>query len=148
MAAKPIAFDVQRLIDEVAARHRLLLKPDDAAFVIVTMNRLVLEESLEAVHSQIHEDLGLFEAAAKKMQTRAGTILAAEVRESAAGIRQELERDVQDARLQASKIVRQVEAAYQQRMSAQQLAIAALAAVLLFFGGVWVGRISALWWPL
>ncbi len=33
-------------------------------------------------------------------------------------------------------------------MSAQQLAIAALAAVLLFFGGVWVGRISALWWPL
>jgi len=63
-AAKPIAFDVQRLIDEVAARHRLLLKPDDAAFAIVTMNRLVLEESLEAIHSLIQEDL--FEAAAKK----------------------------------------------------------------------------------
>ena len=147
-AAKPIAFDVQRLIDEVAARHRLLLKPDDAAFAIVTMNRLVLEESLEAIHSQIHGDLALFEAVAKKMQTRAGVMLAAEVRESAAGIRQELERDIQDARLQASKIVRQVEAAYQQRMSAQQFAIAALVAVLLFFGGVWAGRISALWWPL
>jgi hypothetical protein len=26
--------------------------------------------------------------------------------------------------------------------------IAALAAVLLFFCGAWVGRISALWWPL
>ncbi len=51
-AVKPIAFDVQRLIDEVAARHRLLLKPDDAAFAIVTMNRLVLEESIEAIHSQ------------------------------------------------------------------------------------------------
>ena len=148
MAAKPIAFDVQRLIDEVAARHRLLLKPDDAAFAIVTMNRLVLEESLEAIHSRIVEDLALFEAAAKRIQTRAGTLLAAEIRESAAGIRQELERDVQDARLQAAKIVRQVEAAYQQRMSAQQFAIAALVAVLLFFGGVWVGRISALWWPL
>jgi hypothetical protein len=147
-AAKPIVFDVQRLIDEVAARHRLLLKPDDAAFAMVTMNRLVLEESLEAIHSQIHQDLTLFEAAAKKMQTRAGTIIAAEVRESAAGIRQELGRDVQDARLQASKIVREVEAAYHQRMSAQQLAIAALAAVLLFLCGVWAGRISALWWPL
>ena len=112
MAAEPKAFDVQRLIDEVAARHRLLLKPDDAAFAIVTMNRLVLEESLEAIHSQIHQDLALFEAAAKKMQARAGIMLAAEVRESAAGIRQELERDIQDARLQASKIVRQVEAAY------------------------------------
>ena len=90
----------------------------------------------------------MFEAAAKKMQTRAGTVLAAEVRESAAGIRQELERDIQDARLQASRIVRQVEAAYQQRMSAQKLTIAALAAALLFFCGVWAGRISALWWPL
>ena len=89
----------------------------------------------------------MFEAAAKKMQARAGIMLAAEVRESAAGIRQELERDIQDARLQASRIVRQVEAAYQQRMSAQQFAIAALVAVLLFFGGVWAGRISALWWP-
>ena len=144
-AVKPIAFDVQRLIDEVAARHRLLLKPDDAAFAIVTMNRLVLEESIEAIHSRIVEDLALFEAAAKKVQTRAGTVLAAEVRESAAGIRQELERDVQDARLQASKLVRQVEAAYQQRMSAQKLTIAVLAAVLLFSWGVWAGRISALW---
>jgi CHASE3 domain sensor protein len=142
--AKPIAFDVQRLIDEVAARHRLLLKPDDAAFAIVTMNRLVLEESLDAIHSRIVEDLALFEAAAKKIQTRAGTTLAAEVREAAAGIRLEIERDVEDARLQASKI-RQVEAAYEQRMSAQKLTIAVLAAALLFSCGVWAGRISALW---
>jgi hypothetical protein len=74
-------------------------------------------------------------------------MLAAEVRDSAAGIRQELARDVQGARLQASRIVQQVEAAYHQRMSAQNLAIAILAAVLLFSGGVWAGRISALWWP-
>jgi hypothetical protein len=147
MATK-IAFDVQRLIDEVAVRHRLVLKPDDAAFAIVTMNRLVLEESLEAIHSHIVQDLALFEAAAKKTQIRAGIVLAAEVRESAAGIRQELGRDVQDARLQASEIVRQVEAAYQQRMSAQKLTITVLAAVLLFCCGVWAGRISAMWWPL
>jgi len=147
-AVKPITFDVKRMIDEVAARHRLLLKPDDAAFALVTMNRLVLEESLEAIHSRIVQDLALFEAAAKKMQNRAGTFLATEMRESAAGIRQELGRDVQDARLHASEIVRQVEAAHQLRMSAQKLTIAILGAVLLFFCGVWVGRISALWWPL
>jgi hypothetical protein len=148
MAARPIAFDVQHLIDEVAARHRLLLKPDDAAFAIVTMNRLVLEESLEAIHSRIVQDLALFEASGKKMQSRAGTNLAAEVREAAAGIRQELERDMQDARLQASKIIRQVETTYQQRLSGQKLTIAVLAAVLLFCCGVWAGRISLLWWPL
>lgn len=146
--AKPIAFDVQRLIDEVAARHRLLLKPDDAAFAIVTMNRLVLEESLEAIHCRILEDLALFEAAAQKMQTRAASVLAAEVRESAAGIRKQIEGDIQDARLDASRIVRQVEEACQQRMSTHKLTMASLAAILLFCGGVWAGRMIALWWAL
>ena len=41
---KTISFNVQRLIAEVAAQHGLFLKPDDAAFALVTMNRLVLEE--------------------------------------------------------------------------------------------------------
>jgi hypothetical protein len=148
MAAKPIDFDVQRLIETVAARHRLVLKPDDAALAIVTMNRLVLEESIEAIHSRIRADLALFEAAAQMLQTRAANVLAAQVRESAAGIRKEIEGDIQDARLHALRIVRQVEATYQQPLSAQKLMIAALAAVLLFFCGAWVGRISALWWPL
>jgi len=147
-AAKPIAIDVQRLIDEVAARHRVLLKPDDAGFALVTMNRLVLEESLETIHARIREELALFEAAAQKAQTRAGSLLAAEVRESAAGIRKELEKDILDARLYASNIVRQIEAAYRRPMSAQKLMIAVLAAVLLFVCGIWAGRISALWWPL
>jgi hypothetical protein len=139
---------VQRLIEEVAARHRLILKSDDAALAIVTMNRLVLEESLEAIHSRIVADLSLFDAAAQKIQTRAVNVLAAQVRESAAGIRKELESDIQEACLDASRIVRQVEAAYQRHMSAQKATIATLAAVLLFFCGVWAGRISALWWPL
>ncbi len=148
MASKQISFDVQRLIAEVAARHRLLLKPDDAAFAIVTMNRLVLEESLEAIHSRVLEDLTLFETAAQRTQIRAGTVLAAEVRESAAGLREEIRRDIEDARLQVSKIVQRIEAAYEQPMSAQKTTIAVLAALLLFFCGVWAGRISALWWHL
>jgi hypothetical protein len=148
MAAKQITFDVQRLIAEVATRHRLLLKPDDAAFAIVTMNRLVLEESLEAIHSRVLEDLALFETAAQKTQARAGSVLAAEVREAAAGLREEIRRDIQEARLQASKIVQRIEAAYQQPMSAQKLTITVLAALLLFFCGLWAGRISVLWWHL
>ena len=148
MASKQISFDIQRLIAEVAARHRLLLKPDDAAFAIVTMNRLVLEESLEAIHSRILEDLTLFETAAQKLQIRAGSILAADVRESAAGIRREIRQDIQDACLQTSKIVQRVATAYEQPMSAQKFTIVMLAAVLLFLCGAWAGRVSALWWPL
>jgi hypothetical protein len=80
------------------------------------------------------------------MQAHAGHFLAAEVRESAAGLRREIGRDIQEARLQASKIVQRVEAAYEQPMSVQKFRIAVLAALLLFFCGVWAGRISTLWW--
>lgn len=147
MAARQIGFNVERLIAEVAARHRLFLKPDDAAFALVTMNRLVLEQSLEAIHSGILEDLALVQTAAQKAQHRAEMALAEEVRESAAGIRREIQRDIQDARLHTAEVIQQVAAAYQQPMSNQRLIIGILAAALLFVCGIWAGRVSALWWP-
>jgi CHASE3 domain sensor protein len=147
MAAKQITFDVQRLIAEVAARHKLLLRPDDAAFAIVTMNRLVLEESLETVHTRIIEELSTFENAAQKVQTRAGVALAADVRQAAAAIRAEIQQDVETARLQATKLVQQVDATYRRPLSAQRFTIMALAGLLLFFCGACAGRISTHWWP-
>jgi len=145
MAAKQITFDVQRLITEVAARHKLLLKPDDAAFAIVTMNRLVLEESLETIHTRILEDLGAFQTAAQKVQTRAGIALAADVREAAAALRAEIQEDVEKARLQATKLVQQVEATYREPLSTQRFTIMTLAAVLLVICGACAGRISTHW---
>src|SRR5580658_433021 len=55
--AKPTMFNVERMIAVVAAEHRFILKPDDAAFALVTMNRLVLEESLEAIRAVVNQDL-------------------------------------------------------------------------------------------
>lgn len=145
--AKPITFDVQRLIAEVAARHRLLLNPDDAAFALVTMNRMVLEETLEAIHSRVTEDLALFQNAAAKAQNRAESALAAEVEESAATIRREIRRDLEDARLQVSKIVQQVHDAYRKPMSDRQFALITLAVLLLIVLGIVVDRLSLHWIP-
>jgi hypothetical protein len=141
-----ITFDVQRLIAEVAARHQLLLKPDDAAIAIVTMNRMILEESLETIHSRVVEELvAFFENASQKTQGRAGKVLAIEFREAAAEIRNEIQRDIETARLQALKIAQQIQATYEQPMSNQRFTIVTLAAVLLFLCGVLAGRISAHW---
>ena len=38
--------DIQRLIAEVSARHRIRVEPDDPALALVTLNQLVLEESV------------------------------------------------------------------------------------------------------
>lgn len=141
-------FDVQRLIAEVAARHRLFLKPDDAAFAIVTMNRLVLEQSFEIIHARILEDLASFEAASQKVQRRAQSILAAQVQESAAEIRREIQRDIEGASLQASKIANRISDLCLGPIFRQRFTIAVLAAAMLLLCGVWLGRLTALWWPL
>jgi hypothetical protein len=92
--AKPITFNVQRLIAAVAAEHRLVLKPDDSVFAIVTMNRLVLEESLEAIRAVVAEDLTQFKQTAQWAHSRAQSAIEAEVRRSARAVREELGSDI------------------------------------------------------
>jgi nitrogen regulatory protein PII-like uncharacterized protein len=142
---KPIAFNIQRLISAVAAEHRLILKPDDAAFAIVTMNRLVLEESLEAIRSVIAEDLAQFKQTAQWAHSRAESAIEEEVRRSASAMREELQRDLNIARLRAAEIVQEVRNAYEKPMSNRKFTIVVLAAVLLILCGAWMGRYTATW---
>ena len=145
---KPASFNVQRLIAAVAAEHHLLLKPDDAAFAIVTMNRLVLEESLEAIRAVVAEDLAQFKQAAQWAHSRAESAITEEVRRSTAALRDEIQRDINIARLRATEIVQEVKTAYQKPMSDRKLTIVVLAALLLLLCGIWVGRVTTAWWPV
>jgi hypothetical protein len=145
---KAISFNVQRLIAEVAAQHGLFLKPDDAAFALVTMNRLVLEESLEMIRSQIAADLAQFQASAQWAHKRAESAIEEEVRRSTAALRDEIQRDINTARLRAVEIVQEVKTAYQQPMSNRKFTIVVLAALLLLLCGVWLGKVTAAWWPV
>lgn len=145
---KAISFNVQRLIAEVAAQHGLFLKPDDAAFALVTMNRLVLEESLEMIRSQIAADLAQFQATAQWAHKRAESAIAEEVSRSTAALRNEIQRDINTARLRAVEIVQEVKAAYQQPMSNRKFTIVVLAALLLLLCGIWLGKVTAAWWPV
>jgi hypothetical protein len=146
--ANPITFNVQRLIAEVAAQHGFLLKPDDAAFALVTMNRLVLEESLEAIRSRVAADLAQFQASAQWAHKRAESAIEEEVRRSTAALRDEIQRDINTARLRAVEIVQEVKTAYQQPMSNRKFTIVVLAALLLLLCGVWFGKVTAAWWPV
>jgi hypothetical protein len=92
-------IDVHRLIGEVAARNDIRVEPDDPAFVLVTLNQLVLEDAIVQMCEQIRLGIDEFTEAVHKTEARAGKILGAEVRESAADIREELQRDVETARI-------------------------------------------------
>jgi hypothetical protein len=72
-------MDVEKLIGEVAARNGIRIEPDDPAFALVTLNQLVLEQTVQDLVVQIRAATAEFESAADRVQKRAGTILAREV---------------------------------------------------------------------
>ena len=101
-------LDVQRIIGAVAARHGILLKPDDAAFALVTINQLVLEETMAELLERARHTIADFDEAAARVQTRAGSLLASEVKDATEAIRHALESDIAAAGKQAREFVLEV----------------------------------------
>ena len=85
----PSPPDIDRLIAEVAARHGILLKRDDAAFALVTLNQLVLEQALAEIRENLRGAAVEFEAAATRQQSRAGGIIGQEIKRAIAELRAE-----------------------------------------------------------
>jgi hypothetical protein len=79
--------DIEKLIGEVAARNGIRIEPDDPAFALVTLNQLVLEQTVEHLVGQIRAAAGDFESAAERAQSRAGAALARGVAARSAQLR-------------------------------------------------------------
>jgi hypothetical protein len=139
MKSRNHRIDVQRLIAEVAARHNVLLKPDDAAFALVTMNELVLEEVVERVEAHIGASLAAFEASTKDAERRAARMIADEVDRSGARMRQQIESDIGDASLKARKLLDQVADAHRRLLSARMTVIAIICGIALCLVAFWAG---------
>src|SRR5690242_7264650 len=104
--------DLDRIIGEVAARHKILLRPGDPAFALVTINQLMLEEATHEAAERIWAIISEFEKSVQNVETHAGKMLGQEVRESAALIRAELNRDIITAAAKATEIVARVDRAH------------------------------------
>jgi hypothetical protein len=70
--------DVMALIGEVAARHGITLRPDDPVFALVTVNQLVLEQTMTELIGRTQQLTNEFDQAAARLQARAGSVLATE----------------------------------------------------------------------
>ena len=69
-------IDVDRLLAEALAEHGIRLDPHDPAVVLVTLNRLVLEDAAKGFVADIRKATAEFEEAADRVQSRFGTALA------------------------------------------------------------------------
>lgn len=72
-------MDINRLMAEATARHGVKLDATDPAMVIVTLNRLMLDEAVRGVTDEIREAAKQFEAAGERVQKGVGVAVAREV---------------------------------------------------------------------
>jgi signal transduction histidine kinase len=140
MASHNGLFDIQELIGAVAERHGILLKPDDAAFALVTMNQLVLETAINELVAKLEGAAAEFAKATERVQGRAGSVIGHEVKNALASIRGELQSDIAAAGIQARELVLSVHKADSRTLAAKWISLGISCGLVLFLCGVLIGR--------
>ncbi|HLH30415.1 MAG TPA: hypothetical protein VKY31_04380 [Terriglobia bacterium] len=133
--------DLERVIGEVAARHNILLKPDDAAFALVTINRLILEDVVEKLLKRVGQKIEEFEQTAEQVQIKAGGVIGKEVKEALGTIREELAKDSTLAGKQVPEMVQAVHGSTSKAVVEKWITIGLVCALALFLAGILVGRL-------
>ena len=72
--------DVDRLLAEALSKHGIRIDANDPAIVMVTLNRLVLEDAARGVAEEIRQAADEFEQAATRVQEGLGKALAERAR--------------------------------------------------------------------
>jgi hypothetical protein len=137
------APDIKTLIGEVAARHGVTLRPDDPAFVLVTVNQLVLEQAIAELVERAKEMMTEFDRSAGRVQARAGGVLAGEVRKATAEIRQGLRHEIAEA-IRTIHSPGQSAPHVPNTVDYRWLSVGAFAASLLILIGILISHVAAL----
>jgi hypothetical protein len=134
-------LDVKQITAEVAARHGILLKGDDPALLLVTINELVLERSLDVLEARIRRLMGELQQSVGGMQRRVASELSEEVRASARTVREEMQRDIDAAKLETRELVLQVRHAYSRSSVRRWVAAGTVCGLVLVVLGAVLSRI-------
>ncbi len=139
-------LDKKWLVGEMAARYGIRLDDADPALAIISLNQLVLEETIGEVCEQLRGRIAEFEASAQKLENRSGHVLAQQAKESAAEIRRQLQGDIHVAGLRSRELVDHIHKAHTRPVLIKWTALGVLIGFVLFCCGVWVGRMTVLGW--
>ena len=108
---------------------------------MVTLNRLVLEQSANEIVEEVRSATREFEEAAESVQLRAGALVAQRVRDCVAVLRQELVKDIGNASTRTQRSIGDVGRADESPSVQRWVAIGLLSGAVLFGCGVWLGII-------
>ena len=137
-------LDVPKLIGEVARRNGIRVEADDPAFALVTLNQVILEETVREIREHIRESIAEFDTSIQRVQMRAGRVVAQEFHERAAVLRRELQDDITQAGSKATELVYKVQQAHARPAGIRWTVVGLFLAIVVFWAGYWVG---AQGWP-
>lgn len=131
--------EIKRLVAEVSVLHGIRIDLDDPIMAVVTLNRLMIERAIVDAASLIGGATHELNSAVERVQIRAGSVVAQEVREAVASIRSELQKDIENARLDARELINELHQTRPPSRRWRGVALGLLAGAALFATGVFIG---------
>jgi hypothetical protein len=137
------ALDVKRITAEVAARHGMLLRPDDPAMLLVTMNEVVLQQVIGSIEARTEEIVAGIEVGFRSAQREALGSVEREARKAGVAVREEIQKDIDAGRLHARELIVELNHTYTRSAVRRWVAIGVVAASGLVMLGVGLGVLLA-----
>ena len=132
-------LDLKQLAAKVSVEHGIRVDLDDPIMAVVTLNRLVLEQSANEIVEGVRSATREFEQAAESVQVRAGALVAQRVRDCVGVLRQEIAKDIGNASTRGRMSIGDVGRADERPAVQRWVAIGLLSGAVLFGCGVWLG---------
>ena len=135
-----VALDLKRITAEVAARHGMLLRPDDPAMLLVTMNEVVLQQVMGSITEEIVANI---EAVFRSAQREALGSVEREARKAGIAVREEIQKDIDAGRLHARELIVELNRAYTRSAVRRWVAMGVVFASGLLVLGIVLGMLLA-----
>ena len=87
-----VVLDFKQIIAEVAARHGMLVRQDDPAMLLVTMNEVVLQQVFGRIEARTEEIVAGMEAGLRSAQREALGSIEKEARKAGIAVREEIQK--------------------------------------------------------
>ena len=137
------ALDLTRITAEVAARHGMLVRQDDPAMLLVTMNEVVLQQVLGNIEARTKEIIAGFEDGFRSEQHDALANIEREARKAGIAVREEIQKDIDAGRLHARELIVELNRAYSRSAVRRWVAVGVIAASSLLVLGIGLGVLLA-----
>ena len=138
-----VVLDLKRITAEVASRHGMLVRQDDPAMLLVTMNEVVLQQVVGSIEARTEEIVAGMEAGLRSAQREALGSIEKEARKAGIAVREEIQKDVDAGRLHARELIVELNRANSRSAVRRWVAVGMIAASGLLVLGVGLGVLLA-----